>query len=361
MDLEALSDEELIEELDKHSNDGADVELAAITRKAINDLPDSDFAYIEPGGKKDKDGKTVPRGLRHLPIHDEAHVRNALQRLPQTSLSPAEKAKARKKIVAAAKKFGITVSKGETNMSTDKDKASSLLAQLVAKYSDKAECEGVINKLSEAFDGDVVLPEKSIAAFESILDSMVATKEEVTSTKTEIEKLSASLAETTETLAKQKDVIAQLSAERAELAESRRNAEVARLLDLLGPKFDPKVMKRLTAYFGQVSLSEAKVTVPQLDDNDVVLLSEDGTPQTKEITALQLVVDILNQIDTLSTVAPEVQKTGHGEAAQSDVAEALLQVKSFTSNLRDQQIPEDEIAKRSAAYAKKLGVAQLAN
>lgn len=43
-----------------------------------NDLPDSDFAYIESGGEKDDDGKTTPRSLRHFPIHDEAHVRNAL-------------------------------------------------------------------------------------------------------------------------------------------------------------------------------------------------------------------------------------------------------------------------------------------
>ena len=45
---------------------------AAMSVKDINDLPDSDFAYIEPGGEKDDDGKTVPRSLRHYPIHDEA-------------------------------------------------------------------------------------------------------------------------------------------------------------------------------------------------------------------------------------------------------------------------------------------------
>ena len=56
------------------------------SRKQINDLPDSDFAYIEPGGKK-VDGKTVPRSLRHLPIMDCAHVRNALARLSQTKIS----------------------------------------------------------------------------------------------------------------------------------------------------------------------------------------------------------------------------------------------------------------------------------
>lgn len=77
--------------------------MAEISAAAINDLPDSAFAYIEPGGEKDADGKTVPRTKRHFPIHDAAHVRNALARAPQSPFG--EKAMA--KIHAAAKKFGI--------------------------------------------------------------------------------------------------------------------------------------------------------------------------------------------------------------------------------------------------------------
>jgi len=70
-----------------------------------NDLSDSDFAFIQPGGKKDRTGKTVPRSYRHFPIHDAAHVRNALARAPQSPFGP----KAMPKILAAAKKFGIDV------------------------------------------------------------------------------------------------------------------------------------------------------------------------------------------------------------------------------------------------------------
>ncbi len=81
---------------------------AVVPTKKQDDLPDSDFAYIEPGGKKDDEGKTVPRSLRHFLIKDAAHTRNALSRAPQ---SPFGK-KAMPKILAAAKKFGITVSKG---------------------------------------------------------------------------------------------------------------------------------------------------------------------------------------------------------------------------------------------------------
>lgn len=62
----------------------------------INNLPDSSFAYIEPGGQKDGDGKTTPRSKRHLPYKDGSgkldlpHVRNALARLSQVQNMPAE-------------------------------------------------------------------------------------------------------------------------------------------------------------------------------------------------------------------------------------------------------------------------------
>lgn len=66
----------------------------------INRLPDSAFLYIEPGGKKDADGKTVPRSLRHFPVRDDKgkldipHLRNALSRIPQSKVPQAAKDKA---------------------------------------------------------------------------------------------------------------------------------------------------------------------------------------------------------------------------------------------------------------------------
>ena len=57
----------------------------------INDLPDSAFAAIESGGKKDAEGKTVPRSLRHYPHHDksgkvdEPHLNAALSRVGDSS------------------------------------------------------------------------------------------------------------------------------------------------------------------------------------------------------------------------------------------------------------------------------------
>lgn len=78
---------------------------AQLAAADINDLPDDQFAFIEPGGRKDAGGKTVPRSLRHFPVHDAAHVRNALARAPQSPYGD----KAMAKIRAAAKRLGVTV------------------------------------------------------------------------------------------------------------------------------------------------------------------------------------------------------------------------------------------------------------
>lgn len=97
------------DDIEDELTDGDDdsAEKAAMSSADQNDLPDSAFAHIEAGGKKDADGKTTPRSLRHFPIHDAAHVRNALARVSQSPFG----AKALPKITAAAKKFGIKVTK----------------------------------------------------------------------------------------------------------------------------------------------------------------------------------------------------------------------------------------------------------
>ncbi len=81
------------------------VARAEMAAASINDLPDSAFAYIEPGGKKDASGRTEPRSLRHFPVHDADHARNALSRAPQSPFGD----KAMPAIRKAARKFGIDV------------------------------------------------------------------------------------------------------------------------------------------------------------------------------------------------------------------------------------------------------------
>ena len=156
-------------------------------RKEINDLPDSDFAYIEPGGKQ-IEGKTVPRSLRHLPIMDCAHVRNALARLPQTKISSEAKASALKKIKAAAEKCGVKSdeSKAKDWEKTDKKE----LKQDSKKEKEKHEKDAVkddqskINKLKKGKPSE----KKSVETHDLKKDQEMDKEDDVKYTKAEWKK-----------------------------------------------------------------------------------------------------------------------------------------------------------------------------
>jgi hypothetical protein len=82
------------------------------TAENINNLPDDSFAFIEDSGKKDDQGKTVPRNLRHLPFKDangnidHDHLVNALARVKQEATMPeGGKTAAVKKLCSAVKEW----------------------------------------------------------------------------------------------------------------------------------------------------------------------------------------------------------------------------------------------------------------
>ena len=72
--------------------------MAELDTKKRDKLRSSQFAYVDSNGGE------------HLPINDESHVRNAMARWNQTEFeSVTAKERARKKIVSAAKRYGIEV------------------------------------------------------------------------------------------------------------------------------------------------------------------------------------------------------------------------------------------------------------
>jgi len=83
---------------------------AAMTSASINDLPDSAFAYIEPGGSKDAEGRP-PESLRHFPVHDRAHADNAAVRIAQGAEFGKQ---ALPKVRAAQEKFGSKVTESSS-------------------------------------------------------------------------------------------------------------------------------------------------------------------------------------------------------------------------------------------------------
>lgn len=101
--------------------DGGNHQQRAVWSTAyVNNLSDSSFLYVESGGKKDSEGKTVPRTLRHFPYKDAngnvdlPHLRNALARIPQSNLPADVKASLTKKAQALLAKHG-----GEKSLSTE--------------------------------------------------------------------------------------------------------------------------------------------------------------------------------------------------------------------------------------------------
>jgi hypothetical protein len=139
----------------------------------INNLPDSAFAYIAPGGEKDEQGKTVPRTLRNLPYKnaqgnlDADHVRNALARLDQTDISAEGKAEAKKNLCAAAKELNIA---GEVCGLTDQAEAlrkelSETKAKLIEVESKLAEAKKLLEQKPPGLIKD---PPKTIPIEEAI-------------------------------------------------------------------------------------------------------------------------------------------------------------------------------------------------
>ena len=86
--------------------------MAELDAKDREKLDRRKFAYVDREGEG------------HLPINDDSHVRNAMARFNQTDFeSGAKKEAARKKIVKAAKRRGIGVSKSAKVAKSRKTKA----------------------------------------------------------------------------------------------------------------------------------------------------------------------------------------------------------------------------------------------
>lgn len=145
-------------EVVKSDGGEVDVQKAPKTAASTNNLPDAAFAVISAGGKKDASGKTVPRSLRHLPHHTAAvksptenssvdipHLRNALARVGQSNLSPADMAKAKAHLEAHAK--AVLVSRGgkpSVAKSTDSNALIADVDRLIERASVAKSADGAL-------------------------------------------------------------------------------------------------------------------------------------------------------------------------------------------------------------------------
>ena len=119
--------------------------LSAATRKR---MADGDFAYIDA------------HGGRHLPIHDKDHVEKAVQLFKTTQFeSQSAKAIAWRRILAAAKKFGVEVSNDDDNVS--KSTPAGLFVTISKADIVHGIIYGVVNQHNLIdHQGDVVRPDE---------------------------------------------------------------------------------------------------------------------------------------------------------------------------------------------------------
>lgn len=147
------------------------------TRRYIDDLPDSAFALILPGGQRDEEGKTVPRSLRKFPYKnrdgkvDLPHLRNANARVPQSEISEEQKKKAMAVLGRVKKKLGIGMNAEEAKIAEQAEREESeevefevepepTMDELIASVEDVV---GQINESIEALIARVEKLEKTFA------------------------------------------------------------------------------------------------------------------------------------------------------------------------------------------------------
>jgi len=178
--------------------DGATSETedkATWTTAYINTLEDNCFAVVEDTGKKDDEGRTIPKTARHLPHHakgngasgtggtvDLPHLRNALARMnqikPVTDTITTEKlrAKAKEHLIAHAKKLGIgnwdNVQTGVNKMK--KFKIESLDVD-VSISSDNM--ENSLDELQEVIENKITAMQNELSDAKAAQEKLTAVKE----------------------------------------------------------------------------------------------------------------------------------------------------------------------------------------
>jgi hypothetical protein len=139
--------------------------LAVWNTQYVNNLPDSAFAVIMPGGELDDEKKTKPRTLRKLPYRnadgkvDLPHLRNALARVSQIDApqSMIDKARALLQRVAREELPGYEEREGSSkagkedrkNMTEEKTPCDKELSELKEKVDEISSLSKSIKKLSE--------------------------------------------------------------------------------------------------------------------------------------------------------------------------------------------------------------------
>jgi hypothetical protein len=185
----------------KDSQNLGDIFSARKSQAHLNELSDNDFAYIEAGGTRDWDNKTVPRSLRHFPVSTEEEVAQSIKALEVSSLSSGMQIQIFDSIRLSGEKLGIKSEAGlppwlkkksDDKKSDDKksdDKKSDDKKSDDKKSDDKDESKAELSekqkKLPPAIQKSILEKQKKSGDKDSKEDSKEDPKEESDAMKME--------------------------------------------------------------------------------------------------------------------------------------------------------------------------------
>jgi len=143
------------------------------TRQFINDLPDSAFAVILPGGQKDEKGKTVARSLRKFPYKnaqgkiDLPHLKNANARVPQSEIPVECKKEAMLVLGRVKKRLGIDMSVEEAKIVKETEQGEGETEEISFEVEEEpamneliASVEDVVEQVNDSIEALTVRVEK---------------------------------------------------------------------------------------------------------------------------------------------------------------------------------------------------------
>jgi len=212
--IKELSKEEVLDWQEVYKEDLKFSKSKKLTYAERKKLPDSAFAVVITVKKKKGEGT---RKIRMFPIHDEAHVRNALARLGQT------------KVRATLKRLGISV---EKVMRKVLQRAKELgMKQLLERHKSSLNEEEMIEKLEKELN-------ESRSAVATLSEELKKAKEEkgkieqkVEELETEINKHEKELKEAEKKINLYKEKGKTIAERRAELGEFAKDLSDDDLLD----------------------------------------------------------------------------------------------------------------------------------
>jgi len=327
-----------------------ELEKAKWTTAYVNDLPDSAFLYVENTGKKDEDGKTVPRSARHLPFRDKQgnydcrHLHAAAARANQikgvtTTISAEKKQALKEKAQRLYNKHCSTAKAADSNTEGGESLMGESLENASRRTIGEVLMAGITQLLGTASHtklGDDAQAEKagsdSNEAVEAVAkDAETHSSAEATGEKTDIAKLLDDLINKVSDLTNKVDALESASQVDKTNEPADDGGEEETVEKTEADKAEDTQVEPTAPEGDNVDKVDDVPTdaVQTINDNFAELFKQLSAIQAAQseqearIEALSGSVEVIAKADGMSAQVPQGDEPGNGGGATEDVAHIL--------------------------------------